>query len=69
VRTCPFSIPQIQSDRTSVGNLMGAAYIDPAQCQGCGTCTAECPAEAIQLMNYHDEQIFAQGLGAWQVAV
>jgi heterodisulfide reductase subunit A len=69
VRTCPFSIPQIQSDRTGVGNLMGAAYIDPAQCQGCGTCTAECPAEAIQLMNYHDKQIFAQGLGAWQVAV
>jgi heterodisulfide reductase subunit A len=47
---------------------MGAAQIDPARCQGCGTCTAECPAKAIQLVAYTDEQILAQGVGAWQVA-
>lgn len=68
VRTCPFSIPQIQGDQAGVGGILGAAYIDPALCQGCGTCTGECPAEAIQLMNYRDEQILALGLGAWQVA-
>jgi heterodisulfide reductase subunit A-like polyferredoxin len=68
VRTCPFGIPQVQPDQAGVGDIMGAAYIDPALCQGCGTCTGECPAEAIQLMNYQDEQIIAQGLGAWQVA-
>ncbi len=72
-RTCPFAIPQIiQLDgRTGVGGLGGAAYIDPAQCQGCGTCTGECPANAIQLVNYTDEQIFLRqvgGLGAWQVS-
>jgi heterodisulfide reductase subunit A len=69
-RTCPFSIPQViqLEGRTGVGKLGGAAYIDPAQCQGCGTCTGECPANAIQLVNYTDEQIMLPhigGLGRW----
>lgn len=69
-RTCPFGIPQvIQEDgRLGVGGLGGAAYIDPAQCQGCGTCAGECPANAIQLVNYTDEQILLRqinGLGSW----
>ncbi len=68
VRTCPFGIPKIQPDRAGVGQIMGAAYIDPALCQGCGTCTGECPAKAIQLMAYTDEQILAQGVGAWAMA-
>ncbi|MGW8317671.1 MAG: FAD-dependent oxidoreductase [Candidatus Promineifilaceae bacterium] len=71
-RTCPFAIPQVveQEGRRGVGNLGGAAFIDPAQCQGCGTCTGECPANAIQLVNYTDEQILLRnigGLGRWQV--
>jgi heterodisulfide reductase subunit A2 len=69
-RTCPFLIPQVivEEGRTGVGNLGGAAYIDPAQCQGCGTCTGECPANAIQLINYTDEQMLLHkvgGLGSW----
>jgi heterodisulfide reductase subunit A-like polyferredoxin len=55
--------------RTGVGGIGGAAFIDPAQCQGCGTCTGECPANAIQLFNYTDEQMMLQtigGLGSWQ---
>jgi heterodisulfide reductase subunit A len=69
-RTCPFAIPQIikQEGRSGVGGLGGAAYIDPAQCQGCGTCTGECPANAIQLINYTDEQMMLKtigGLGSW----
>ena len=69
-RTCPFGIPEVveQSGRTGVGGLGNAAFIDPAQCQGCGTCTGECPANAIQLMNYTDEQIILKpinGLGSW----
>jgi len=54
--------------RRGVGNLGGAAYIDPAQCQGCGTCTGECPSNAIQLINYTDEQMLLKqigGLGRW----
>jgi ferredoxin len=39
-----------------VGNLLGAAYIEPSVCHGCGTCVAECPARAIQLMHYTDVQ-------------
>jgi heterodisulfide reductase subunit A len=69
-RTCPFAIPQVLQveGRSGVGSLGGAAYIDTAQCQGCGTCTGECPANAIQLINYTDEQIMLRdigGLGSW----
>ena len=69
-RTCPFEIPKVVelAGRIGVGNLGGAAYIDPTQCQGCGTCTGECPANAIQLVNYTDEQIMLSeigGLGQW----
>jgi heterodisulfide reductase subunit A len=71
-RTCPFGIPQViqVEGRTGVGGLGGAAWIDPAQCQGCGTCTGECPANAIQLVNYSDEQVMLRaigGLGSWQL--
>jgi heterodisulfide reductase subunit A-like polyferredoxin len=69
-RTCPFGIPQViqQEGRSGVGGLGGAAFIDPAQCQGCGTCTGECPANAIQLVNYMDDQVMLRdigGLGKW----
>ncbi|OGO28463.1 MAG: hypothetical protein A2Z16_09305 [Chloroflexi bacterium RBG_16_54_18] len=69
-RTCPFEIPRVieEKGRSGVGGLGGAAFIDPAQCQGCGTCTGECPANAIQLINYTDEQIMLRsigGLGQW----
>jgi heterodisulfide reductase subunit A2 len=69
-RTCPFGIPQVieQEGRVGVGGLGGAAYIDDALCQGCGTCTGECPANAIQLVNYTDEQMMLreiQGIGEW----
>jgi heterodisulfide reductase subunit A len=70
-RSCPFTIPQVvqEEGRAGVGNLGGAAFIDPAQCQGCGTCTGECPANAIQLLNYTDDQIMLRsigGLGSWR---
>jgi heterodisulfide reductase subunit A-like polyferredoxin len=58
--------------RTGVGGLGGAAWIDAALCQGCGTCTGECPANAIQLVHYTDEQMMlkaAGGLGYWQVQI
>jgi heterodisulfide reductase subunit A len=40
-----------------VGKISGAAYIEPAQCQGCGICAGECPARAIELLHYRDEQM------------
>jgi len=60
VRICPFDVPKIQANLTGVGNIVGAAYIEPAVCQGCGLCAAECPARAIQLMHYTDTQMNAK---------
>ena len=34
--------------------------INPALCQGCGTCVAACPAGAITGTGFSDEQIIAQ---------
>jgi heterodisulfide reductase subunit A-like polyferredoxin len=51
-----------------VGQIVGAAYIEPSLCTGCGTCTSECPANAIQLRHYDDTQIAVPEepvLGAW----
>jgi heterodisulfide reductase subunit A-like polyferredoxin len=60
VRICPFEVPIIQLESIGVGNISGAAYVEPAVCQGCGTCASECPADAIQLMNYTDAQMAAK---------
>jgi len=45
---------------TGVGSIAGAAHIEAAICQGCGICASECPAEAIQLLNYRDGQVMAK---------
>jgi len=34
--------------------------INPALCQGCGTCVAACPAGAISGTGFSNEQIFSQ---------
>ena len=60
VRICSFNVPRIKADLSGVGNILGAAYIEPSICQGCGSCVAECPAYAIQLMHYTDEQMIAK---------
>ncbi|MEE9617293.1 MAG: FAD-dependent oxidoreductase, partial [Anaerolineae bacterium] len=60
VRICPYNVPQIQAEFDGVGGIVGAAYIEPAQCHGCGSCVAECPAKAIQLLHYRDVQVEAE---------
>ena len=60
VRVCPFDVPVIQGDIPGVGDVLGAAYIEPAVCQGCGICVAECPAQSIDLMYYTGEQLKAK---------
>jgi heterodisulfide reductase subunit A-like polyferredoxin len=52
VRTCPYNIPKINDD--------GVAEIEMAMCHGCGVCAGECPAKAIQLMHYKDDQVTAK---------
>ena len=52
VRVCPYNVPTI--------NAEGAAEIEVAKCQGCGLCASECPAKAITLQHFTDEQIIAR---------
>lgn len=60
VRLCPYDVPRIVSDSRGVGSILGAAFIEAAVCHGCGTCAAECPAQAIQLLHMKDLQVFAK---------
>src|SRR4030043_1532289 len=52
VRVCPCRVP--------VTNAKGEAEIDPAKCKGCGGCVAECPAMAIDLMHFKENQLEAK---------
>jgi len=52
VRICPYGVPQINRENVS--------EINEAMCQGCGTCASECPAKAIQVWNFEDDQLSAQ---------
>jgi coenzyme F420-reducing hydrogenase delta subunit/Pyruvate/2-oxoacid:ferredoxin oxidoreductase delta subunit len=40
------------------------AVISPVACQGCGICASECPMDAIQLVDYGDDQVEAQILAS-----
>jgi heterodisulfide reductase subunit A-like polyferredoxin len=57
VRICPFDVPQVTASAAGVGGVAGAAFIEPSVCRGCGVCVAECPAKAITLAHYGDDQI------------
>lgn len=48
IRECAYNAPFINAD--------GKAEIEAAKCQGCGNCAAACPAKAIQLSTFTDEQ-------------
>lgn len=54
--SCPYEVPRIITDLEGVGGITGAAYIEPAVCHGCGSCAAECPAQAIQVRQGTDLQ-------------
>jgi heterodisulfide reductase subunit A-like polyferredoxin len=59
VRVCPYDVPTIDPELVGVAGIRGAAQIAAAACRGCGICASECPAKAIQLQHYRDEQILA----------
>ena len=59
VRICPYGVPRIMTNITGVGNIAGAAHIEAAICQGCGICASECPARAIHVLHYRDDQMMA----------
>ncbi len=60
VRICPYHVPKIKTDLPGAGGILGAAFIEPATCQGCGICASECPAKAISVMHYRDAQVMAK---------
>ena len=60
VRICPFGAVEINPALTGIGGIVGAAEIQAAACRGCGLCPAECPARAIQLQHFTDEQVLAK---------
>ena len=49
VHVCPYHAPEVGPNNK--------AEIQGVVCMGCGSCTAECPAKAIQLHHYVDNQI------------
>jgi Fe-S-cluster-containing dehydrogenase component len=51
VHVCPYMAPRINEDNK--------AEVEGATCMGCGSCTAECPAKAITLRHFVDNQILA----------
>jgi heterodisulfide reductase subunit A len=60
VRVCPFDVPWITNDQDGVGGILGAAFIESTVCQGCGICVSECPAKAIDLAHFEDDQILVK---------
>jgi heterodisulfide reductase subunit A-like polyferredoxin len=52
VRSCPYGVPRINEE--------GVSEIDVALCHGCGICASECPAKAIELNWYEDEQLLSK---------
>ncbi len=49
---CPYAAIKVEEKK--------AAEVITASCHGCGTCVAECPADAITQMHFTDAQIIAQ---------
>ena len=50
VRVCPFNVPKFNEEK-------GVVEISPAECHGCGICVSECPAKALQLQQFKDDQV------------
>jgi heterodisulfide reductase subunit A-like polyferredoxin len=57
VRICPYDVPRINPELAGIGGILGAAEIESVICHGCGSCAAECPAKAIEMMHYKDAQV------------
>ena len=52
VHVCPYMSPRVGA--TNKAEVQGAV------CMGCGSCAAECPAKAITLRHFVDQQIIAE---------
>jgi heterodisulfide reductase subunit A len=59
---CPFGAISFLADRA-------VSEINPALCQGCGTCVVACPAGAITGSHYTNTQIMSQIEGILMVGL
>jgi len=55
LRICPHGAISIDLDSEE-----HAAYVSPVSCRRCGICAAECPAQAITLPGYADDEVSAK---------
>jgi heterodisulfide reductase subunit A len=53
VNVCPFAAITFDTERN-------VAEVNPALCKGCGACAATCPSEAVVLLGFSNNQIYAQ---------
>jgi heterodisulfide reductase subunit A-like polyferredoxin len=58
VHVCPYLAPHVGKNNK--------AEVQGAVCMGCGSCTAECPACAITLRNYAQDQVISAVAGLLQ---
>ena len=53
INVCPYGAISFNTEKK-------VAEINEALCKGCGACAAACPSEAIVLMGFNNQQIYAQ---------
>ncbi len=53
IHVCPYGAIAFDTEKK-------VAQINEALCKGCGACAAACPSEAVVLMGFNNQQIYAQ---------
>ena len=53
IHVCPYGAIAFDTEKK-------VAQVNEALCKGCGACAAACPSEAVVLMGFNNQQIYAQ---------
>jgi heterodisulfide reductase subunit A len=53
IHVCPYGAISFDTEKK-------VAQVNEALCKGCGACAATCPSEAVVLMGFNNQQIYAQ---------
>jgi heterodisulfide reductase subunit A len=53
INVCPYGAIDYDKDQQ-------LAVVNEALCKGCGACAATCPSEAVILMGFDNEELYAQ---------